>query len=78
MQESVNAAMEQISGPAGEQVPTLAEVERKIEAGSPGPRAGQSSRPPRSDPLDVQMLEIEQAQLSAGAQARLTELRARP
>ena len=43
--------------------------------GWPGPRAWPSWRRPEPIPLDVHLLEIEQAQLSAGAQARLAEMR---
>ena len=75
MQESINAALDQISGPAGELVPTLAEVERKIEARLARAEGRAELTAASSDPLDLQMLEIEQSQRRSGAQARLEEMR---
>ena len=50
MQEQVNEAMQHISGTVGEQVPTLEEVQRKIEA---PPCRGRRARPrsPRPGPI---------------------------
>jgi phage shock protein A len=75
MQESINAALEQISGPTGDQVPTLAEVEHKIEARLARAQGRAELAAASSDPLDLQMLEIEQAQRRSGAQTRLEEMR---
>ncbi len=75
MQESINAALDQISGPAGELVPTLAEVERKIDARLARAEGRAELTAASSDPLDLQMLEIEQSQRRSGAQARLEEMR---
>ncbi len=69
MQESINAALEQISGPTGDQVPTLAEVERKIEARLARAQGRAELAAVSSDPLDLQMLEIEQAQRRSSAQS---------
>ena len=68
-------ALDQISGPAGELVPTLEEVERKIEARLARAEGRAELAAASSDPLDLQMLEIEQSQRRRGAQARLTEMR---
>jgi phage shock protein A len=75
MQESINAALEQISGADGEQVPTLAEVEHKIEARLARAQGRAELATASADPLDLQMLEIERAQRRSGAQARLDEMR---
>lgn len=75
MQEQVNAAMQQISGTVGDQVPTLEEVQRKIEARLARAQGMAELAAAGADSVDVHLLEIEQAQLSAGAQARLAEMR---
>jgi phage shock protein A len=75
MQESINAALEQISGADGEQVLTLAEVEHKIEARLARAQGRAELATASADPLDLQMLEIERAQRRSGAQARLDEMR---
>jgi phage shock protein A len=75
MQESINAALEQISGTSGEQVPTLAEVERKIEARLARAQGRAELATASADPIDLHILEIERAQRKSSAQARLDELR---
>ena len=74
MQEQVNAALQQISGAFGDQVPTLAEVQHKIEARLARAQ-GMAQLVAAADPLDLHLLEVEQAQRTASARARLEELR---
>ncbi len=72
MQEQVTAAMNSLNQQVGQDVPTLEEVRQKIEAryaralGS-AELAGQS--------VENRMLEVEQAQMSVEAQARLDSIR---
>jgi phage shock protein A len=72
MQEQMNKAMTQLSETVGEDVPTFEQVRDKIDkrlakAQATGDLTGAS--------VDTKMLEVEQAQASAEAQARLSELR---
>lgn len=72
MQEQMNKAMTQLSETVGEDVPTFEQVRDKIDkrlakAQATGDLTGVS--------VDTKMLEVEQAQASAEAQARLSELR---
>jgi phage shock protein A len=72
MQEQMNKAMAQLSETVGDEVPTFAQVRDKIDkrlakAQAHSDLAGAS--------VDTKMLEVEQAQMSAEAQARLSELR---
>ncbi|MCU0260966.1 MAG: PspA/IM30 family protein, partial [Ilumatobacteraceae bacterium] len=73
MQEELNSAMSQLTAGVGEDVPTLAEVQEKIEARYAKAKAaselsGQSA--------EVRMLEVEQATANVEAQARLDAMRA--
>jgi len=72
MQEQMNKAMDQLSQTVGDEVPTFEQVRDKIEkrlakAQATSDLAGVS--------VDTKMLEVEQAQMSAEASARLSELR---
>ncbi len=73
MQEQMNTAMAQLNQTMGDDVPTLDEVRHKIDARL---AKAQAMTELRDDTLDVSMLEVEQAQHQADAQARLTDLRA--
>ncbi|MGH9279530.1 MAG: PspA/IM30 family protein, partial [Acidimicrobiales bacterium] len=72
MQEQVNKAMASLSEQVGQDVPTFDEVQQKIEARyakalGHAELAGQS--------VENRMLEVEQAQMSVEAQARLDTIR---
>jgi phage shock protein A len=76
MQEAMNKAMVQLTSTIGDDVPTFEEVRHKIEwrldkangmAELTGAQMGST--------MDARMLEVERAQMSAEAQARLSELR---
>jgi phage shock protein A len=72
MQEQMNKAMATLSETVGQDVPTLEEVRQKIEARyaralGTAELQGQS--------VESRMLEIEQAQVNAEAQARLAQIR---
>jgi len=78
MQEALNAARGQLDDVLGDDVPTFAEVERKIHtrhavAQSKGELAALQS----SAQIDPAVLEIEAAQRSAEAQALLVQMRER-
>ena len=73
MQEQMNAAMAQLNQTMGDDVPTLDEVRRKIDARV---ATAQAMSELREDTLDVSMLEVEQAQQRAETEARLIDLRA--
>ncbi len=72
MQEAINKAMSQLSETVGEDVPTFEEVRAKIERRVAHAQAASELT---SASVDTKMLEVEQAQMSAEAQARLSELR---
>ena len=72
MQEQMNTAMSSLSETVGQDVPTLDEVRDKIE--SRYARAKGMAELTESS-VESRMLEVEQAQASAEAQARLSELR---
>ncbi len=72
MQEEMNTAMTQLSEAVGEDVPTFEEVRTKIERRM---ARAQASSELGGTSVDTKMLEVEQAQMSAEAQARLSELR---
>ena len=73
MQEEMNEAMAQLNETVGDDVPTLKEVEEKIQARYAKARAtaelGEAS-------VESRMLEIEQATANVEAQSRLSQLRA--
>jgi phage shock protein A len=72
MQEELNTAMTQLSETVGEDVPTFEEVRTKIERRV---ARAQAASELGGTSVDTKMLEVEQAQMSAEAQARLSELR---
>jgi phage shock protein A len=72
MQEEMNTAMTQLSETVGEDVPTFEEVRTKIERRV---ARAQAASELSGTSVDTKMLEVEQAQMSAEAQARLSELR---
>lgn len=72
MQEQMNKAMTQLSASVGEDVPTFEQVRDKIERRL---AKAQSMADLTTTNVDSKMLEVEQAQASAEAQARLSELR---
>jgi phage shock protein A len=73
MHEQMNTAMNQLSEAVGEDVPTFEEVRIKIERRL---ARAQAASELSGTSVDAKMLEVEQAQLSAEAQARLGSLRA--
>ena len=72
MQEQVNAAMNTLNQSVGQDVPTLDQVRDKIEARY-AKALGQSELAGQS--VENRMLEVEQAQMSVEAQARLDAIR---
>jgi len=72
MQEQMNKAMTQLSETVGEEVPTFEEVRNKVEKRL---AKAQASTELTGTGVESKMLEVEQAQASAEAQARLSELR---
>ena len=72
MQEQMNTAMSTLSATVGEDVPTFEQVRDKIERRL---AKAQGMSDLTSTNVDTKMLEVEQAQASAEAQARLSELR---
>ncbi len=72
MQEEMNAAMAQLSETVGDDVPSFAEVEEKINARYAKATAVSDLR---ADSVASRVLEIEEATANVAAQNRLTELR---
>ncbi len=72
MQEAINKAMSQLSETVGEDVPSFEEVRTKIERRVAHAQAASELT---GSAVETKMLEVEQAQMSAEAQARLSELR---
>jgi phage shock protein A len=72
MQEQMNAAMTQLTASVGADVPTFDEVRQKIEARQ---AKAQGMAELTGSPVEAGMLEVEQAQMNAEAQSRLSELR---
>lgn len=72
MQETMNKAMTQLNATVGEEVPTFEEVRSKIEARQ---AKAQGMAELTGQSVESRMLEVEQAQMNAEAQARLSELR---
>jgi phage shock protein A len=72
MQEQMNSAMSQLSETVGDDVPTLKEVEEKIQA-----RYAKAKASSELSELSVEsrVLEVEQATANIEAQSRLSELR---
>ena len=73
MQEEMNSAMTQLSETVGDDVPTLSEVEEKIEARYAKAKATSELT---EASVESRVLEIEQATANVEAQGRLSELRA--
>ena len=73
MQEQMNTAMAQLQETVGDDVPTLNEVQQKIEA-----RYAKAKAHSELDETTVEssILEIEQATANVEAQSRLSQLRA--
>ena len=72
MQEQMNAAMQQLSAGVGGDVPTLDEVRVKIDRRL---AAAHATTEVQGTNVDLQMLEVEEAQRQAETEARLGELR---
>jgi phage shock protein A len=72
MQEQMNTAMSQLTATIGEDVPTFEQVRDKIERRL---AKAQGMSDLTGTTVETKMLEVEQAQMSAEAQARLSELR---
>ena len=72
MQEEMNKAMDQLSATVGDEVPTFEQVRTKIEKRL---AKAQATTDLTGTSVDTKMVEVEQAQASAEAQARLSELR---
>ncbi len=72
MQEQMNKAMAQLSATVGEDVPTFDEIREKIETRV---ARAEGMADLTSTSVESRMVEVEQAQMNAEAQARLSELR---
>ncbi len=73
MQEEMNSAMRQLNETVGDDVPTLKEVQQKIEARYAKAKATSELN---EASVESSVLEIEQATANVEAQGRLSELRA--
>ena len=73
MQEEMNVAMDQLNEQVGEDVPTLKEVEEKIQARYAKAKASSELS---ETSVESRVLEVEQATANVEAQGRLSELRA--
>jgi phage shock protein A len=73
MQEEMNSAMQQLNESVGDDVPTLKEVEEKIQARYANAKAASELQ---ETSVEASVLEIEQATANVEAQHRLSELRA--
>jgi phage shock protein A len=73
MQEEMNVAMNQLNESVGEDVPTLKEVEEKIQARYAKAKATSELT---EASVESRVLEVEQASANVEAQGRLSELRA--
>ena len=72
MQEQMNRAMSSLSETVGQDTPTLAEVQEKIEARYAKARGMAELN---QESVEGRMLEVEQAAMNTEAQSRLSELR---
>src|SRR3954454_2782642 len=72
MQEQMNRAMSELSATVGEDVPTFEQIREKIETRA---AKAQGMADLTTSSVERRMLEVEQAQINAEAQARLSELR---
>ncbi|MAT03502.1 MAG: hypothetical protein CL424_00415 [Acidimicrobiaceae bacterium] len=73
MQEQMNSAMQQLNESVGDDVPTLREVEEKIQARYAKAKAASELQ---ETSVESSVLEIEQATANVEAQGRLSQLRA--
>lgn len=73
MQEQMNSAMAQLTETVGDDVPTLAEVEEKIQARYAKAKAASELQ---EGSVQSAVLEVEQATANVEAQSRLAQLRA--
>ena len=73
MQEEMNSAMDQLNESVGDDVPTLREVEDKIQARYAKAKAASELT---ETSVESRVLEVEQATANVEAQGRLSELRA--
>ena len=74
MQEQMNRAMASLTETVGQDVPTLQEVQDKIEARYARARGMAELN---EDSVEGRMLEVEQAAMNTEAQARLSEIRSK-
>ncbi len=74
MQEQMNSAMDTLTEEVGQDVPTLAEVQEKIESRY---AKAMGSSELREMGVESKMLEVEQASMHTEAQARLSEIRSK-
>jgi phage shock protein A len=72
MQEQMNRAMTDLSATVGEDVPTFEQIREKIETRV---AKAQGMADLTNSSVESRMLEVEQAQMNAEAQARLSQLR---
>jgi phage shock protein A len=72
MQEQMNKAMAQLTATVGDDVPTFEQIREKIEARS---ARAQGAAELQGASVESRMMEVEQAQINAEAQARLSQLR---
>lgn len=73
MQEEMNKAMATLSETVGQDVPTFAEVQEKIEARY---AKAKGMAELTGESVEARMLEVEQASINTEAQARLAQIRA--
>jgi phage shock protein A len=73
MQEEMNKAMSQLQETVGDDVPTLSEVQQKIEARYVKAKASSELQ---ESSVESRILEVEQASANVEANSRLSELRA--
>jgi phage shock protein A len=73
MQEEMNSAMTQLNETVGDDVPTLNEVQQKIEARYAKAKASSELN---ESTVEASILEVEQATANVEAQGRLSQLRA--
>jgi phage shock protein A len=73
MQEEMNSAMAQLTESVGDDVPTLREVQEKIEARYARAKAASELQ---DTTVESRVLEIEQATSNVAAQTRLSQMRA--
>jgi phage shock protein A len=76
MQEAMNKAMAQLTSTIGDDVPTFEEVRKKIDVRLARAQGmAELNEMQAGSSIDARILEVERAQMSSEAQARLSELR---